>query len=420
MRYKIETERADLFDVGMVITMSVDAVFSEVPSDEKIQKAFALAIRSHEVLNTKVVIDPDGKAFYEPCEKPGSTISPTTKNLEHCISENEGRRFHIDEGEYIRAYYLFTPGKNTFIFQMHHLGGDGKSLLYFIESFFFALSGNEDLDKIPFKNTTTEDLPKNSKMPFFYKILIRRYNKMWEKDPDRRVFTFDDMQKAYEKFWNINRTAFSEETIEGEEFDALLQEAHESRASITALLTAKIVGGHLGRDMGEAFKEKANIGYAVDARELFPNRGMGNQATGISIDYLYKEDDSIAENARNILRLLKKKLDHPKYRYFILHFMAAFDPTLVDAVCLEYTGVFHSKTSEKLRSLLGYDQEKTRDMSITNLTRADIKDHYEGPENTVDLKDLTFLPPIVSYAKNVFGIVTLGKRLSITRHTFKR
>ena len=49
-------------------------------------------------------------------------------------------------------------------FMMHHLGGDGKSLVYFIETFMKCLAGWE-CEYAPFRHLGLSDIPKDSKMP---------------------------------------------------------------------------------------------------------------------------------------------------------------------------------------------------------------------------------------------------------------
>ena len=55
MRYKIETERENLFDVNMVIAMRVR--IAGVVLFEDLEKAFYKAVASYEILNSKVVIE---------------------------------------------------------------------------------------------------------------------------------------------------------------------------------------------------------------------------------------------------------------------------------------------------------------------------------------------------------------------------
>lgn len=81
---------------------------------------------------------------------------------------------------------------------MHHLGGDGKSLLYFIETFMKCLAGI-GCDYEPFRAIAPEDLPQGSSMPFIYKVLCNSWNKSWQKD--KKIFGFDDLDASHEKYW---------------------------------------------------------------------------------------------------------------------------------------------------------------------------------------------------------------------------
>lgn len=94
--------------------------------------------------------------------------------------------------------------------------------------------------------------------------------------------------------------------------------------------------------------------------------------------------------------------------------MAAFDGTLIDAVNLEYSKSFTSTVSKKLATVLGYG-EKTKDLSISNLTTIDIPTRYG--EFSID--NVTFVPPVVSYGKNIIGIITSNDKMIISRHYYK-
>ena len=119
MRYRIDTERVDLFDVNIVITMKVS--LDNGVSFEDAQRAFYKACSFHEVLNSKIVIEESGEAFYVDNDEPQNSISITDLSLEDLICENERKRFKVDQGEFIRAFV--SP--DGLIFMMHHLGGDG-------------------------------------------------------------------------------------------------------------------------------------------------------------------------------------------------------------------------------------------------------------------------------------------------------
>jgi hypothetical protein len=142
---------------------------------------------------------------------------------------------------------------------------------------------------------------------------------------------------------------------------------------------------------------------------------MSNQATGISIKYAYNYNKSFQENAIKVQKLMTKKLEDDQSKEFILPFMSSFEPTLVDAINLEHAGSFRSKTSKSLATILGY-RKKTKDMSVTNLTKLDIPEEY----GEYKLDFFSFIPPVISYGKNILGISTLGDCTVLTLHRIKK
>ena len=394
MRYRIDTERVDLFDVNIVITMRVS--LGETVDFEEAKAAFLKACSLHEVLNSKVVIEDSGEAYYVDNDEPHNSISRTDLNLDELINENERKRFRIEEGEFIRCFV--SP--DGIVFMMHHLGGDGKSLVYFIETFMKCLAGQE-AGFAPFRSLGLDDLPSDSKLPFYYDLLARSWNKKWKKE--RKVFTFDDMDKAYSGFWQDHKTRTELKQYSKEELASLVKGAKVAGVSLTAYLIT---------DMIKDSDTPLDVGLAVDGR-TDGNRSMGNQATGISVKCRYDRGKSFDDNARAVFKAMRKKLDDNRARYLVLQFMGLLDPTLKDSLNLVHAGYFQCGISRKVADLLGYGDD-VKDISITNLTRADIPIEY-GKYN---IRGIVFVPPVVSYAKNVFGIVTAGDVMTVARHIY--
>ncbi len=394
MKYRIDTERVDLFDVNIVITMKVsldkDVDFGDA------QTAFAKACSLHEVLNSKVVIEESGEAFYVDNSEPQNSISKTDLGLEDLIIENERKRFRIEEGEFIRAF--MSP--DGLIFMMHHLGGDGKSLVYFIETFMKCLAGL-DCKYAPFRHLGLSDLPEDSKMPFYYGLLARSWNKKWLKE--RKIFSFADMDNAYSKFWDDHKTEVELKRYSKDNLETLVGNAKTAGVSLTAYLIT---------DMIKDTDKTMDVGLAVDGR-IDGNRFMGNQATGISIKCRFDHKKSFEDNARVVYRAMRKKLDDRRARYLVLQFMGLLEPSLKDSLNLVHAGYFSCGISNKVAEMLGYG-DKVKDISITNLTRADIQLGYDE----YNIREIVFVPPVVSYAKNVFGIVTTGDVMTVARHIY--
>ena len=166
MRYRIETERGDLFDTSIIISMLV-RISEDVPFGQ-MKAAFEKACRVHEVLNTKVVIESSGEAYYVTSDETHNGFEDTDKSIQELIDLNERKRFHIEDGEFIRGF----KSAEGILFMMHHLGGDGKSLLYFIETFMRCLNG-EAVEPVPFRNLTVENIPEGSELSSLYEMLLK-------------------------------------------------------------------------------------------------------------------------------------------------------------------------------------------------------------------------------------------------------
>lgn len=395
MRHKIETERENLFDVNMMISMRV-RLGNEIDFEE-LKSAFDQAVLTHQILNSKVIIEENGDAFYVDCDTPQSTFSNSELGFEELIKANERIRFRVEDGEYIRGF--LSP--DGMVFLMHHLGGDGKSLLFFIETFMKILSG-EKVDKVPFGNLSLSDLPAESKPSYLYELFVKSWNSKWSNR--RRVFSFDDLDRSFNEFWKTHETVTSITVYEKDKLDGMLNEARKAGASLTSYIIAGLI-----KDM----PFRADIGLAVDGR-LDDSRCMGNFATGIHINYRFNSQKTIGENAGRINRLMKKKLNDPRIRYNALNMVGRMDPTLIDTLGLESAGAYHTRLTSRFREIMSYGRKK-RDVSITNLMKDIIPDKY----GKFEIKDIAFVPPVVSYGKNLYGVITIGDRMTVTRHTYR-
>ena len=431
-RVYIETERQDLFDVSIVIAMRFH--ISGNVTESAIRMAFENAVRSHEILSTKVVIDAEGKAYYEKPEKENSankladsdSASSSNKlffevnDWQSIIHREEKKRFKIEEGEFIRGF-VYESGSDesgegaSILFMMHHLGGDGKSLVYFIETFMKCLAEEGTKDVLEMRTIPAGDISDKALKDRVGPLALvpKIYNKKWLKEMDskeeagknvKRVFTFSDLDEAYDEYWKDRESEIKEYVIAPETMTNVLEKCKEWKIGFTAYFTTAFL---------RRMARKLDIGYAVDARED-GNKSMGNQATGISIKYAYNYDKSFRKNAEKVQSLMSNKLEDDGARNFILPFMAAFEPTLVDAINLEHAGAFRSKTSKSLANMLGYGK-KTKDLSITNLTKLDIPDTY----GSLKLDYFSFIPPVVSYGRNIIGLSTLGDCTVLTIHRIK-
>ena len=207
MNYPITTERADLFDHKILIAMEIEILGTTNEND--LRTAFWEAVKAHESLNTKVRIEKDGSAWYVPGDGKQNSIHFTQKDLQSLVSEQEKIRFRIEDGEFLRVFAATQEGGFRGLFLMHHLAGDGKSLVIFIDSFLRALNG-EKLTFTPISLLTPEGLP--GKLPLITQSLLKFWNERWKKE--KKVFTFGDLQNSYEQFWACHETVWEVRTYE--------------------------------------------------------------------------------------------------------------------------------------------------------------------------------------------------------------
>lgn len=393
----IYSERADLFDPNIYITFHVKITGN--PQTNALIKAVKEAFHANETTMSKVVLGEEGLARYERMEESGCSVSVTDKDWETIVIESEKRKFRIDKGEMLRVFVMPSQGEKELLIMAHHLAGDGKSIIYFLEDIMKALAGEKLVFK-PLNLITVDSFPEDSKLPFFYRLYAKGFNKKWNKNTCN--FNWEDYEKIHRVYWENKSSDIVYRSFTPEEVSAIKKKAKEADVSVNSYITTAFL---------RANPDNGCIGMAVDIRKDY-NRSMSNQASGISVDYHYSPELSFEENTKIIHKKVHKKLDHSVMRWFILRFLPLFEPSLLDSVLFVTYDLYQNRTSLKLAEVLGYKGGKTRELGITNLGILDISGTY----GDYGLKDMLFVPPVVSYAKHIIGVVTMADGMRISYH----
>ncbi|HEX3076636.1 MAG TPA: hypothetical protein VHQ24_07230, partial [Lachnospiraceae bacterium] len=301
-------------------------------------------------------------------------------------------------GELVRVFILQQGDGTQILILAHHLAGDGKSIVYLIEDIMNALNGKHILYK-EMRLLTTENLPRRSKIPLIMKPYINYFNSYWKRN--RKVFSFHDIMTVHDIYWKQHKTVLRIEHFSNTELHQLRRKAKEADVRLTSYIIAAFC---------ESKAERITTGLAVDGR-VDGNRCMGNQATGITVDYRYRKSLNLTQNARRIQRKIDRKLQNTWKKYFVLKFLGLLDGTLIDAIYMYLSGIYRNHRIARFAKALGYG-ENSKDFSITNLTKLDIPCQY----GSYRIKDFLFVPPIISYGKRLIGIATLGNEMYITYH----
>lgn len=397
MEREIYTERVDLFEPNIYIQLLIDILGN--PTKKELISAVQSAFMANEVTMSRIEIAPGGKAYYAPMKQSGCKVYVTNQDWKELILVNESVPFAIEQGEFIRVFLIDKDKGVSLLIMAHHLVGDGKSLVYFIEDIMNFLSGKE----VPYKPLFLYDentLPKECDISKFYKIYANFFNKQWSNTGT--CFAIKDYYSVHQKYWEKNRSVIISEKFSANELSQIYLKAKEAKVSVNSL----IVGALLKADTSIR-----TVGLAVDGR-LDGNRSMSNQATGVKVKIRNKKKWSIIDNAKSFHKRLHKKLRRPKKKYFILKFLPLLSNTLLDSVMMYANGLYTNLTTAKLAKVMGYVGENSRGISISNLTRLDIPNQY----GEFGIDNCLFIPPVISYTRRVIGVATLDDGMIISYH----
>ena len=397
MKNYILTERANLFEPNDYINFLVE--FDGNPDSDELVSAVKAAFEANEAAMSKIVLESDGSAFYEKLPECGSKVSASSGDWREIVRENEKVPFAIDRGEMVRVFVIHNSEEYSLLIMSHHLAGDGKSILCFIEDIMRALSG-EKLEYKPMNLVTRESLPRKSELPLAVKLYAKVLNKKWNRH--RNAFTWDDYYSVHSKYWLKRDSQIICKTFSEAELKKIKNCAKAAGVSVNSYIAAAFLKEN---------RNKGSLGIPVSVRSV-SDKSMSNLTSGISVEYTYSDKKSFGQNAKDLHDAIQHKLQSPVMRYFVLQFMLLLSPSLVDAVLLYAHGLYNTKAVKKAAGVMGYVGKSKREIGITNLTQIDIPTQY----SSYKIKNITFVPPAVSYARNIIGISTLNGKMTVTYH----
>lgn len=406
LKYYIKTERSELFEPNVLISYIAELTGDIVESElyEAIRKAW----QANESCYLKVVINEDGSAGYLPVTECHNTFQEeeADADIAEVIRREEKRIFRIDEGEMMRVFYFPKGRKNSrLLILAHHLIGDGKSILFFLQDVLNCLSGQQ----LSYKEMVEVDvaaLPAKSRLRPHVQWYCNYVNRKWEKAT--RIFYFEDYQHLHSTYWKDRESEILIEDFTTQEVTTLLEVAHEHEITLSTLISilllknCNVQGGRI------------QTGFAVDTRAE-DDECMSNQVAGISVDMPYHKKRNVWENAAAFQKLMTRSLTSPAHHYFIYQFIPAVIPSLFDSVLFSRFGLHDSALCRSFCETMGYAEHTERTLGITNINRLPIKDHY----GAYGIKSCIFIPPAVTYSKRIIGIITDAEGMHITFHGIK-
>lgn len=403
-KFKIVKERTHLFapSINVITKVDIDGVLTV----DDLKQAIEEAVKHNEILSCKIELDKHGVAYYVPQRSPYLFINvlnyESDDNWKVIARNQESIPFDLQNGELIRFFILKNTLKTQLLIIAHHLAGDGLSFAYLIQDIMLALTNKDSLVTKPLKLYDINSLPQNSKLNFIMKLMSKRVNKKWLKEG--KTFSFDEYHDMFKNYWKNRQTEILSVNINKQLLEALICNSKKYNVTLNSIIATAFF---------KSICQKSNLGLTVNVR---PNGyiGMGNYATGISIDYKYNNSLSFFENAKNIQVLIYKKLNSNKSKYFLTQFMASIEQTLIDATYFSTFSDFNNKIASSISKMFGYSN-KPQGRTISNLTKLKIQSSYENYK----IHDYVCVPPIVPNTNMMIGVATLEKEMTICLHIEK-
>lgn len=365
-------------------------------SSEEVEQAVYSAYEANEATMSRIVLEANGDAYYETMKSSGCKFFKDNRQWNELLCQSEKKPLALNQGELVRIYLTKESNQTILFIHAHHLTGDGKSVLILLNDIINSLN-NKPLTYKPMLSVNRNFLDNRVKLPLITKLYIKSVNRKWKKQV--AAFTWDDYYLIHKKYWSksVSDIEFKSYNIND------LKLKCPDDVSVNSYLIAKLLQEH---------PECKVTGIPVSIRE---DNSMSNQVSGISVKYKYNPKKSFGFNVVRIHKAIYKKLNNRLMKYFILLFMERLCPTLTDAVLLQSHGCFQNKLAEKMAKVMGYTGDGGRDLGVTNLNKVDIQNTNE--KFVVD--DVLFIPPKVSYSKNIIGISTYNDKLTVCYHRMK-
>ncbi len=392
MSLEITTERTHLFcpNINVAVLLELGGPVTHGGLEEALQSAAA----ANGILKTRVRGGQDGRAAFLPHVPVLPLRTADEADWRTLVRAQARIPFDIEGGELMRAFRLPAPEGTRLLLIAHHIAADGLSMVSFAGDVLHALAG----EPLPFKPARAQEIPpEGGRLSPVLRLLVRSLAGEWARTG--RAFTPDDLRRMSARYWQSRDVRILQAGFDAEALRRLQDTAHAHGVTIGTLIAAALFRASGGR---------TDIGLAADARPK-GLRCMGNHATGISAVYAYDGRKSLGENASRLHCLIRRKLDDPRRKFFLIAFLSSLPPTLIDAAYFAAFDGYDNRAARRLQRLFGYDGNP-RGISLSNLGRLDLPTHC-GP---YALTGFTFAPPLVPNARRVVGVATLGKRMELT------
>lgn len=394
MRAEIKKEHTYLFAPNINVAVMVQISGGVTP--DALEAAIARAVFANEILHCVIEIGADGAAYYSKAAAPVYSFTVTDLDWKAIIRQQDAIPFQFRQGELIRFFAIPREDAVQLVMVAHHFAGDGLSFALLLEDIMNALAGNPLPDK-PLQLYSMERLSKECRLNPLLRFMIKRLNKKWDKTG--KSFTADDYHRMFKAYWATRENVIFHQSIRGDKLHRLLEQSKAHSVTLNSAITTAFI---------KAAGKKQDVGMGASIRPT-GFKGMGNYATGISVQYCYNGAKDFWSNAQRVHQLIYRKLNDNHRKYFLLKFISELRPTLIDAAYFAAYDGYRNQAAEAVQRMFGYNGTP-KGISLSNLGKIPISSRYKG----YSISDVTFIPPFVSNARRMIGIATLEDTLTIS------
>ncbi len=387
-----------LYDPSVYISF-LASIEGEI-TPEEMKEAIEVGYTRNETTMSKVILE-NGNIYFQNVEKTGCKVFVDERDWQEIMHESEQSAFKIDEGELVRSYIIPTKEGLSLLVMAHHIMGDGKAFIMLLEDILCNLTGRE-VKYRELNREGTEKIPSDLKLPMPVRMGIKALNAMWKRNG--KIFTWEDYYHVHEKFWKERQSDIQFETIEKEQLDLIKAECKEWGISINSYVVTKLLQKH---------PEYENVCCPISLRG--ENRSISNQVALVRMLSKYDEKKTFEANAKEIHKIIKKRLENDGKKYFISLSLREMEPTLVDSSLMYAHGGYQNSISKKIAQLIGYAGNNKTHLSVTNLQNVNLETDY----NRFRLKNIGFTAACMSATENVACVSTFQDTMTISYSSIK-
>lgn len=380
------------------IAVCINREFNESLIADTVQKIsrshpFIRALLSHE--------EKDNRFFYDVKKTSQAQLLLYHDNVEgiddpEVMAEYErltARDFDLYKEGMLKISAWPSGVKTVVLMTIHHLLADGRGALELAREFadYYVLTKEPAYVREKLISSTAE-LPLDSNLPLFSRMLVNQVNRMWKKE--KRQLSYRDYHRFADEFLKDDIVKHELSAVEKSELSEIVNRCREEKVTVNDYLLAKL--------FIEAKTER--IVMAADIRDYlkcYNSGAMGNYSTAFSVK-LKNAGNDVYKAAGKVHEAVRRIYEKPSAFYLVLQCYAALNPGLLDGAMMASRGWFESKAAE-LTGRMFFQLDKSEGYSVTNL----------GKTESVTIEDACFIPPASPAMKKTLGVLTVNGRMRI-------